>query len=44
MQNEMDFYDHCNEFEYNHDFVKLENQYIYTSKYLCESIFSVWSE
>ena len=20
MQNEMDFYDHCNEFEYNHDF------------------------
>ena len=22
MQNEMDFYDHCNEFEYNHDFLK----------------------
>ena len=21
MQNEMDFYNHCNEFEYNHDFV-----------------------
>ena len=21
MQNEMDFYGHCNEFEYNHDFV-----------------------
>ena len=21
MQNEMDFYDHCNEFEYNHDLV-----------------------
>ena len=20
MQNEMDFYGHCNEFEYNHDF------------------------
>ena len=23
MQNEMDFFGHCNEFEYNHDFVKL---------------------
>ena len=23
MQNEMDFYDYCNEFEYNHDFVKI---------------------
>ena len=21
MQNEMDFYDYCNEFEYNHDLV-----------------------
>ena len=23
MQNEMDFYDHYNEFEYNHDFLKV---------------------
>ena len=23
MQNEIYFYGHCNEFEYNHDFVKL---------------------
>ena len=22
MQKEMDFYDHCNEFEYNHDLLK----------------------
>ena len=22
-QNEIDFYDHCNEFEYNHDFEKV---------------------
>ena len=22
MRNEMNFYDYCNEFEYNHDFVK----------------------
>ena len=21
MQNEMDFYDYCNEFQYNHDYV-----------------------
>ena len=23
MQNEMGFYDHCNEIEYNHDFLKI---------------------
>ena len=33
MQNEMDFYDHCNEFEYNHDFVKLMMYYWYTKFY-----------
>ena len=28
MQNEMDFYDHYNEFEYIHDYVKLMKYYI----------------
>ena len=46
MQNEMDFYDHYNEFEYNHDFViSLKYKYIYISMYtkynymyMCKSI------
>ena len=30
MQNEMDFYDHYNEFEYNHDYVNMmKYSYIY---------------
>ena len=34
MQNEMNFYDYCNEFEYNHDYVKLmKHTYIYISMY-----------
>ena len=45
MQNEMDFYGHNNEFEYNNDFViLLKYKYIYISMYtkynytyLCES-------
>ena len=47
MQNENYFYDHCNMFEYNHDYVKLmKYSYIYISMYtkynymyMCESIF-----
>ena len=47
MKNENDFYDHCNEFEYNHDCVKLiKCSYIFISMYtkhnytyMCESIF-----
>ena len=27
MQNEKYFYDHCNEFEYNHDFEKVKMYY-----------------
>ena len=46
MQNEMDFYGHNNEFEYNNDFViLLKYKYIYISlytkynyTYLCKSI------
>ena len=49
MQNEMDFYDHYNEFEYNHDYLKLmKHSYIYKSKYIkynytdmCESILTL---
>ena len=30
MQNEKKFYGHCNEFEYNHDFEKIDDvMYIY---------------
>ena len=47
MQNEKYFYDYYNEFEYNHDYVKLmKYSYIYISMYTkynymytCESIF-----
>ena len=39
MQNEKYFYGRCNEFEYNHDYEKLEYKYIYISMYMCESIF-----
>ena len=35
MQNEMDFYDYCNEFECNHDYVKLmKHSYIYKHEYI----------
>ena len=33
MQNEKDFYGHYNEFEYNHDYVKLmKHSYIYKTR------------
>ena len=46
MENEKYFYDHYNEFEYNHHYVKMmKHSYIYTSMYakynymyMCESI------
>ena len=53
MQNEKYFYGHCNEFEYNHDFVKLtmhywNTKYIFISNYIkynytdmCESILTL---
>ena len=31
MQNEKYFYDHCNEFEYNHDFLHISETYNFTS-------------
>ena len=40
MLNEMDFYDHCKMFVYNHDCVKLmKYSYIYIS--MCKSILNV---
>ena len=40
MQNEKYFYDHCNGFEHNHDFLKLmKHSYIYIS--MCKSILNV---
>ena len=49
MKNEMDFYDHCNKFEYNHDYLKLmKHSYVYISKFIkndytdmCESILTL---
>ena len=48
MQNEKYFYGYCNEFEYNHDYVKLmKYSYIYISMYtkykymyMCESMYN----
>ena len=34
MQNEMDFYGHCNGIEYNHDYEKLMMYYWYTKCFL----------
>ena len=33
MQNEKNFFYHCNEFEYNHDFEKLTMHFWYTKFY-----------
>ena len=37
MQNEMDFYDYYNEFEYNHDFLKI----LFMKKFIILQFFTV---